>query len=117
MGNMMMSQMGASASTTGAPNMAVLAGMFASMGMGNGVFTLADTDTDTDKDTDKKWVQLQYAALFRLADTDANGLQTVGLQHVCFCFCSASVSSKTAMICVFIKNEYDMKIGRINASD
>ena len=54
MGNMMMSQMGASASATGAPNMAALAGMFASMGMGNGVFALADTD----KDTDKKWVQL-----------------------------------------------------------
>ena len=56
MGNMMMSQMGASASATGAPNMAALAGMFASMGMGNGVFTLAYTDID--KDTDKKWVQL-----------------------------------------------------------
>ena len=51
-----MSQMSASASATGAPNMAALAGMFASMGMGNGVFTLAYTDTD--KDTDKKWVQL-----------------------------------------------------------
>ena len=29
-----------------------------------------------------------------------NGGIYVGLQHVCFCFCSASVLSKTATICV-----------------